>query len=128
MAMDHLSSQELMAICDDYWNTLAAATTLEESHSAQSPERCNRYTLAQHELAKRGAEIRDWCRRLLTHPDYDARELGAFLLGELGQRRQLGDAQLAVVAELGALTQRPVEEDCKETQAIDAAIWALAEI
>jgi len=64
---------------------------------------------------------------LLIHPDYDARECGAFLLGQLGQRRQLGDAEAAVVAELGALTQRPIEEDCKELQAVDAAIHALAE-
>jgi hypothetical protein len=33
-----------------------------------------------------------------------------------------------VVEELGALTQRPVEEDGKELQAVDAAIGALAAI
>jgi hypothetical protein len=126
--MEHLSTQELMAVCDDHWDTLAAATTLEESHAAQSSERYNRYVLALNELAKRGPEIRDWCRRLLTHPDYDARECGAFLLGQLALRRQLGDAEAAVVMELGALTQRQVEEDSKELQAVDAAIGALAGI
>jgi hypothetical protein len=126
--MEHLSSQELLAICDDYWDTLTAATTVEEAYAAQSAERYNRYVLAQNELAKRGPEIRDWCRRLLTHPDYDARECGAFLLGQLGQRGQLGDAEEAIVAELGALTQRPIEGDSKELQAVDAAIGALAEI
>jgi len=35
-----------------------------------SHERYNRYVLALNELAKRGPEIRDWCRRLLDHPDY----------------------------------------------------------
>lgn len=127
-AMEHMSSQELMAICDDHWDALAAATTLEASYAAQSAERYNWYVLALNELAQRGPEIRDWCRRLLVHPDYDARECGAFLLGQLGQRRQLGDAEVAVVTELGALTQQPVEEDCKELQAVDAAIGALAEI
>jgi hypothetical protein len=126
--MEHLSSQELMAICDDHWDRLAAATTLEESHAAQSSDRPNRYVVALNELARRGPEIRDWCRRLLAHPDYDARECGAFLLGQLGQRRQLGDSEAVVVAELGALTQRPIEEDCKELQAVDAAIGALGEI
>jgi hypothetical protein len=126
--MEHLSSQELMAIRDDHWAALAAATTLEEAYATQSPERNNRYVLAQNELACRGPEIRDWCRRLLTHPDYDARECGAFLLGQLGIRGQLGDAVESVVTELGALTRRPVEVDQKETQAIDAAIGALAEV
>lgn len=126
--MEYLSSQQLMAICDDHWDQLAAASTLEESHAAQSWERYNRHVLSLNELAKRGPEIRDWCRRLLTHLDYDARECGAFLLGQLGQRRQLGETEAAVVAELGALILRPVEEDCKELQAVDAAIDAVAEI
>lgn len=110
-----LSSQELMTICDRHW---IPGRTVEYGE----------FVLAYNELAIRGPEIRDWCRGLLTHPDYDARECGAFLLGQLGQRRQLGEAEAAVVAELGALTQRPVEEDCKELQAVDVAIDALAEI
>jgi HEAT repeat protein len=113
--MQSLSSQELMAICDGHW---IPGRTVDYGQ----------FVLAHNELATRGPEIRDWCRGLLTHPDYDARECGAFLLGQLGSRGQLGDAVEAVVAELGALTRRPVEEDQKETQAIDAAIEALAEI
>jgi hypothetical protein len=109
-----LSSQELMAICDGHW----VPGTVEYG----------RFVAAYNELASRGPEIRDWCRGLLAHPDYDARECGAFLLGQLGGRGQLGDAAETVVAELGALTRRPVEDDHKETQAIDAAVVALAEI
>ena len=109
-----LSSAELMAICDKFWLP----------GSGDHGE----YVRAYNELHRRGPEIRDWCRGLLVHPDYWAREAGADLLGELGRRRQLGDAEAAVVAELGALTQRPVEEDSKEVQAIDAAIRALAAI
>src|SRR5262245_28993477 len=104
-----------MAICDRHW---IPGRTVEYGE----------FVLAYNELATRGPEIRDWCRGLLAHPDYDARECGAFLLGQLGQLRQLGEAEAAVVSELGALTQRPVEEDCKELQAVDAAIDALAEI
>jgi HEAT repeat protein len=112
--VESLSSEELMAICDGHW----APGTVEYG----------RFVAALNVLATRGSEIRDWCRGLLTHPDYDARECGAFLLGQLGGRGQLGDAVEAVVAELGALTRRPVEEDQKEMRAIDAAIGALAEI
>ena len=112
--MESLSSRELMAICDGHW----VPGTVEYG----------RFVAAYNVLATRGPEIRDWCRGLLSHPDYDARECGAFLLGQLGSRGQLGDAAEAVVAELGALTRRPVEEDHKETQAIDAAVGALAEI
>jgi HEAT repeat protein len=104
-----------MAICDRHW---IPGRTVEYGE----------FVLAYNELSTRGPEIRDWCRGLLAHPDYNARESGAFLLGQLGKRHQLGDVEAAVVAELGALTQRPVEEDCKELQAVDAAIDALGEI
>ena len=109
-----LTSEQLTAICDRSWYPA----------TGKYAERVS----AENELAARGPEIRDWCRRLLVHPDYDAREAGTFFLGQLGARGQLGDAVEAVVAELGALTRRPVEEDCKETQAVGAAIDALAEI
>lgn len=79
-------------------------------------------------MDRRGPEIRDSCRELLAHPDYSARESGAFLLGRLGSRGQHGGAAVAVVSELGALTRRLVEEDAKELQAIGAAADELAEI
>ena len=123
--MKELSSQELMTICENYWAAIAAGTTLDKSQAHVLYEH---YVKAQTELAQRGVEIREWCRSLLTHPDYDARECGAFLLGELGKRHLLGEAEEKVVAELGALTKRPVKEDGKELQAIDAAIIALAAI
>jgi PBS lyase HEAT-like repeat len=112
--MNALSSEKLMVICDRFWYPGTGDY--------------GEFVLAYNVLATRGPEIRDWCRRLLTHPDYEAREPGAFLLGQLGFRKQLGDAVEAVIAELGALTRRPVEDDCKETQAISAAITALAKI
>jgi len=113
--MQSLSSQELMAICDGHW---IPGRTVEYGPFVE----------AYNVLATRGPEILDWCRGLLTHSDYDARECGAFLLGQLGSRGLLGEATEEVVAELGSLTRRPVEDDAKETQAIDAAVMALAEI
>lgn len=113
--MTSLSSQDLMAICDRHW---IPGKTIGYGD----------FVAAYNELATRGPEIRDWCRGLLTHPDYDARGCGAFLLGQLGKRRQLGEAEAAVVKELGALTQRPVEDDCKELEAVDTAITALTDI
>ena len=117
-----------MAICDEYWSALADATSTAEAREAQSFMHYNRYVAALNELTKRGPEIRDWCRGLLVHPDYDAREQGAFLLGLLGRRKQFGDAEMDVIAELAALTRRPIEEDGKEVQAVDAAVGALADI
>jgi PBS lyase HEAT-like repeat len=103
-----------MAICDRFWDS---------PHGDNSE-----FVRAYSELANRGREIRDWSRKLLVHPDYSARESGAFLLGQLGARGQLGDAVEAVVAELGSLARRPVEEDAKEVQAVDVALDALAKI
>lgn len=123
--MKSLSSLELMRECEDYWRLFDEA---DPNAGRWTSDRYARYVLAMTELAGRGPEIRDWCRGLLVHPNYDARDAGAFLLGCLGRRGQLGDARAAVVAELGALTRRPVEEDNKEAQAIDAAIEALADI
>jgi HEAT repeat protein len=123
--MHDLSTRELMAICESWWIWLA---TSGGGHSAEVSERHERYVLAHNELAERGPEVRDWARSLLSHPDYEARETGAFLLGRLGSRRLLGDAEEDIIAEVGALTRRPVEEDGKEVQAIDSAIRALGAI
>jgi hypothetical protein len=122
-SMERLSSDELMAICNDRWRRPGDPAARDESISQY-----NRFVSAITELARRGPEIRDWCRQLIVNPDYDAREHGAFLLGQLGKRHCLGDSEAAVITELGELTRRPVEEDPKELQAIDAAIGALAEI
>lgn len=92
--MHSLSSQELMSICDGHW--------------VPGTVSYGRFVLAYNELATRGPEIRDWCRSLLVHADYDARECGAFLLGQLGARGQLGDAAEAVIAELGTLRDCPI--------------------
>jgi len=112
--METLTSEELMAICDRHWH----------------PNRGDyaEFVTAYNAIWSRGSEIRDWCRRLLTHPDYEARATGASLLGQLGSRKQLGDAAEAIIEELGAVTRRPMEEDGKEWEAVDAAMRALAEI
>lgn len=112
--MGSLSSGDLIAVCDRWWFPPSVG------HAE--------FVRAYNELTTRGPEIRDWCRRLLDHPDYEAREVAAHLLGRLGARRQLAEATEAVIAELGALTRRPVEVDGKAVQAVDAALGALAEI
>ena len=111
--MDQIATTELMATCDAYWSGL-------RDHAL--------YVEAQNELVKRGPETRTWARGLLTHPDYDAREFGAFLLGKLSRRGLLGSEEAAVVEEFGTLTRRPVEEDNKELQAVDSAIGTLGAI
>jgi hypothetical protein len=111
--MDQLAAADLMAICDAYWSGAGDNALCVE---------------AENELVKRGPETLTWARDHLVHPDYEARAFGAFLLGELGRRGLLGEAEEAVVEELGALTRRPVEEDGKETEAVDCAIRALGAI
>jgi HEAT repeat protein len=111
--MNQIATLELMATCDAYWS---------------GPRDYALYVEALNELVKRGRETLAWARGLLVHPDYDAREFGAFLLGQLGRRGLLGKEGASVVEELGALTRRPVEEDCKELQAVDSAITALGAI
>src|SRR5205807_2075709 len=86
------------------------------------------YVSAQIGLARCGPEIREWARGLLTHPDYDARATGAFLLGQLAEDGHLGEAVDAIAAELAQLAKRPVEEDPKETEAVDAAVEALRKV
>ena len=58
-----------MAICDRFWDS---------PHGDNSE-----FVRADNELANRGPEIRDWSRKLLVHPDYSARESGAFLATEM---------------------------------------------
>ncbi len=48
-------------------------------------------------------------------------------MGELAKRNQLGELKFAVLDELGEVTIRPVEENGKEMEAVDTAIYALAE-
>jgi hypothetical protein len=129
-ALDTIPTQELIAICEQYWNQSAQSP---EQGSKISPavyrDRYSTYVRAVNALSIRGPEMRDWASRLLGHPDYDARETAAFLVGELGARGQLGEAVNNVINELGALINRPFEHDPpKEAQAIDVAIGALAKI
>jgi hypothetical protein len=123
-AADGIPSEDHMAICEMYWDRMSRPATSEKDIPS-IVEGYRQYVLAVNALGNRGTEIHDWARRLLIHTDYDARETGAWLIGELGKRGQLGDAIEGVVEELAALVDRPIEEDSKESQAIDAAIISL---
>lgn len=81
-----LSTQQLTAICDAYWNDLS---------NDVAPTNAIQHSFALKELCTRGSEMREWARGLLTHTEYYAREQGAFLLGELGRRGLLADAKNA---------------------------------
>ena len=125
--MQMLSSRQLTQICDTFFLT---AEELSPPHNAPLQRRrdYDSYVLAINELWNRGTEIREWARELLTHVDFDAREAGAALLGRLAERGLLGDQEEEIIAELGSLIQRPIEEDMKEMQAVDTAIRALRHI
>jgi hypothetical protein len=132
---------ELMGICEGYWGFLArparpevrdsaekAGAIVTEMLSKEFAERYDRYVRAVNELGNRGAEIRDWARRHLLHPDYEAREMAAWWIGQLGARGQLADVVGDVIEELRTLANRPVGGEPKERQAIDAAIIAIGKI
>lgn len=122
-----LSSQALMDLCDRYFLTHEEVEA-EQKGTPGFQYRKRDYTTyvgAINELTKHGTEIREWARKLLTHPDYDARELGASLLSVLAERRQLGTVEDLVVDELCMLATRPIDYDGKELQAVSAAIGAL---
>ncbi len=129
-APDGVPTRDLMAICERYWRGLDPAPSAIDPESWRASSlRHNECVRAINALGKRGPEVRDWARGLLVHPDYDARETGAWLLGELGSKGQLGEALEAVIDELAALIDRPFEDDFpKGSQAIDAAIIAVSEI
>ena len=119
LALEVVSDPRIhMRTCELYWEELAAGRF----------ERHGDCTAAQNELAKCGPEVRDWARGLLNHPEYEARSFGAFLLGELGRKRQLGDGEDAVIEELGALTRRPIGEEAKEAEAVCSAVTAIGRI
>jgi hypothetical protein len=126
-SMQKKSTQDLMAICEAQWTYHTDPNAVRRSE-AENSRHYRAYVKALNELNERGPEILDWCRAHLQHADYDAREQAAFFLGQLGRRRQLGDKEALVIAELGELIRRPIEEDNKEMQAVDAAIDALGEI
>jgi HEAT repeat protein len=130
-SVQKVSSQNLMAVCDAYWTALGQPRTgtLAESLSSEKENRkYNVYVEAITELSTRGPEILEWAGARLKHPEYDAREQAAFLLGELGARAQLGERRDAVVKALCNLAVRPKVEDGKELQANAAALMALGKI
>jgi hypothetical protein len=129
---DSVSTRKLIDICERYWKRFEPdcsdqdAITDDEHQPYESYEN---YQLAVKALVNRGPEVRDWARRILSHHDYCARQTGAWLLGELGQRGELGDAIGKVIIELEKLINRPFDDDPpKEATAIDLAIAALAKI
>jgi hypothetical protein len=128
-APDSVPTRELMAICDRYWSHLDQDSgAIDQETWGAFRVRYKEYVRALNALGNRGSEVRDWARALLVHPDYDARESGAWLLGALGSEGQLGEAVESVIDELAALIDRPIEKDHKEIQAIDVAIMALGMI
>jgi hypothetical protein len=128
-APDDVPTSELMAICERYWNLLHQDSDLTSPEAwRKSVGVYNEYVRALNALGNRGPVVRDWARGLLTHPEYDARECGAWLLGELGSKGQLDPWVRSVIDELAVLIDRPIDEDTKERQAIDAAISALGKI
>ncbi len=129
-APDSIPTRELMATRDRYWSRLAQdSAALDQETWRAFRVRYNEYVRALNALGNRGPEVRDWARGLLVHPEYDARESGAWLLGALGSQGQLGEAVESVIDELAALIDRPFEDDFpKEAQAINVAIMALGRI
>jgi hypothetical protein len=134
-ASDGIPTSELMAICEQFWEHLSLPPNPEAPQMFTTPfpeeftRRYNEYVRAVNALGNRGPEVRDWARRLLVHAEYDARETGAWLLGELGRKGQLGDMVETVVDELAILIDRPFDDDPpKEAQAITAAVMALARV
>jgi HEAT repeat protein len=120
-----IPTSELTRTCEEYWTKLSKD---DPNLIGDFTANYDGYVHALNELSKRGPEILDWSLKLLKHPYYGAREDGAFLLGQLGERLQLGDRKQEVVRDLGTLALSPVKEDAKETQAIDAAIASLGKI
>lgn len=83
------------------------------------------FVAAQRALGDAGPQILDWCRSLLSRPDYEARETGAALIAELAQRGELGSAVEAVVDDLGRAFEWPTDDEPKSAQAVDATYEAL---
>ena len=128
--MDNISSQELMDLCDAFWEQLSKPQTgsFAGAFTPEARSQYKDYVNAVNELSTRGREILGWAMSRLTHPEYDAREQAAFLIGQLGARHQLGEQLSMAIDQLSQLAVRPVEEDGKETQANSAAIMALGNI
>jgi HEAT repeat protein len=124
-----IPTKKLIATCERHWEWLEQPRDIEIDFTRKEQKRYNDYKLAVNALGSRGPAVRDWARKLLAHPDYLARETGAWLLGELGERGELGDATGAVIVELAGVINRPFEEDPpKEATAIDLALAALGKI
>lgn len=115
------SVPQLTGICDAYWTSLT-----QPCESAAVRTEYAQYVHAVNELSKRGREISPWVFSRLEHPEYDAREQAAFLLGELARRGELDANQLSsAIEKLSRMATRRWREDTKEVQANTAAIIAL---
>jgi HEAT repeat protein len=120
------SARKLTAICETYWDSLDFSS--KSTSQADAPVQYQSYRRAVEKLSTHGEEIRDWARRMLGHRRYDAREQAAYLLGQLGARGELGDAEDAIIDELDELAHWDIAHDGKERQAIDAAVQAIGAI
>ncbi|MBX7256674.1 MAG: hypothetical protein K1Y02_09960 [Candidatus Hydrogenedentes bacterium] len=122
------STDALMELCDDFWRSLSPDFDSSVPEGAKIVRSYETYVAAFNLLCARGPESIPWARERLTHPEYDAREAAASLLGTLAKRGLLGNLADAIANDLSALAERPWEVDTKEVQANDAAIQALASI
>jgi len=119
-----------MQICDAYWERLAQPPdgSLEDAFSEEAMQRYNEYVSAVNELGRRGSDVLEWACSHLNHPEYDAREQAAFLVGEIIARDDVDEPTDVVIDALSKLAMRPVEEDNKEAQANSSALIALGKL
>lgn len=130
-SLQQVPARKLTAVCDSYWEALARpreGTLADAVSSADGTRAYNDYVSAINELANRGPEILQWAAARLMHPESDAREQAAFLVGEIAARHEVGENRDQIVKSLCKLAIRPMEEDGKEVQANSAALTALAKI
>jgi HEAT repeat protein len=126
--LDTAESDVLCGLCDDYWNSFQPGRREAIGEDVFVIRHSGVVVHAINLLSRRGSEILEWALARLRHPDYDAREHAAYLLGELAERGHLGEQLATVTEELAALVTRPWEEDTKEVQANTSALLSLAKI
>lgn len=117
---DKMSTEELMKLCEAYW---------QRNHSAtfNGPD-YNSFVMAMNELGNRGPAILPWARSLLKSSDYEVRETAGWWIGELGARGELGSDADSVLDDLSEAALRHVVEDNKEIQAVEVAIDAIGKL
>ncbi len=123
---------DVLATCDGaFLSTLDGTGAPPPVSSEASVQASNELTelLADRALAPQAeveAVVLPWARARLTHVDVAAWERGAQVLAVLAQHRRVPPAEAAaIVDELVAMVERPIQRDNKELQAKSAAVTAL---